>query len=260
MITTVYSIIILFATTLGAFVGLGGGVIIKPLLDLVGHDTVQAVSFISSVSVFAMSISATIKHIRSKTKFEVPTILFISLGAAVGGYAGNHLFELLLIFFGNEKIKGIQGLILGILLVIVLFYLNGNHKSFHVKNRVAILLTGLILGGIASFLGIGGGPINVAFFVLFFSFTIKEAAVYSVATIFFSQFIKLATIYSNNQFAPFDLTILLYLVPIAILGGIVGAFLNKKCDEEVIKRTFTVAVTATALLNLYNGIAGLLIK
>ena len=39
--SVIYGIVIFAATFLGAFVGLGGGVIIKPLLDLIGHDTVQ---------------------------------------------------------------------------------------------------------------------------------------------------------------------------------------------------------------------------
>ena len=55
MIVIIYGLIIIVATTLGAFVGLGGGVIIKPILDLIGHDTIDVVNFISSCSVFSMS-------------------------------------------------------------------------------------------------------------------------------------------------------------------------------------------------------------
>ena len=48
MYILLYGIIIIFSTFMGAFVGLGGGVIIKPMLDLIGHDTVAAVNFISA--------------------------------------------------------------------------------------------------------------------------------------------------------------------------------------------------------------------
>ena len=41
MTTVLYSIIIIFATFMGAYVGLGGGVIIKPLLDLIGKDPIN---------------------------------------------------------------------------------------------------------------------------------------------------------------------------------------------------------------------------
>ena len=38
MLIAIYSAVILAATTLGAFVGLGGGVIIKPVLDFIGQE------------------------------------------------------------------------------------------------------------------------------------------------------------------------------------------------------------------------------
>ena len=56
------------------------------------------------------------------------------------------------------------GLILGILLVASVIYINlKNAKSFKVKNPICIILVGLALGFIASFFGVGGGPINVHF-------------------------------------------------------------------------------------------------
>ena len=66
MITALYSIIIFIACTVGALVGIGGGVIIKPLLDFIGVHTVEVVGFISTCAVFAMSISSSVKHIASK--------------------------------------------------------------------------------------------------------------------------------------------------------------------------------------------------
>ena len=44
-----YGIIIIFATFMGAYVGLGGGVIIKPLLDLIGKDLSALLIFIQPV-------------------------------------------------------------------------------------------------------------------------------------------------------------------------------------------------------------------
>ena len=41
MLTVIYGLIIIAATFLGAFVGLGGGVVIKPLLDLIGKSPID---------------------------------------------------------------------------------------------------------------------------------------------------------------------------------------------------------------------------
>lgn len=257
MIHAIYCVVIFFSTMLGALVGLGGGVIIKPMLDLVGHDAVDTVGFISAVAVFAMSISATAKHLRSKSAFNKKTILFIAVGAAAGGYLGNLLFDKILAHYNSQLVKGVQGLILGLFLVAVNIYINGDFKRFHIEQPFAVVVVGLFLGLAASFLGVGGGPINVAFFVFFFNYSMKEAAVYSVATIFFSQLTKLITIYMVNQFTPYDLKMLLYIIPAAVLGGIIGARLNQKSNEIIIRRVFTLAVYGIALINFYNAFTGL---
>ena len=46
MITLLYTLIILIATTAGALGGLGGGVIIKPLFDAIGVHDASTVEFI----------------------------------------------------------------------------------------------------------------------------------------------------------------------------------------------------------------------
>ena len=55
MMFVVYGVIIFLASGIGAFLGGGSGVIIKPLLTLLVDDTTEVINFISSVSVFAMS-------------------------------------------------------------------------------------------------------------------------------------------------------------------------------------------------------------
>ena len=62
MVTVLYSIIIFVACTIGAIVGIGGGVIIKPLLDFIGVHSVEVVGFISTCAVFA-TVSYT--HLRA---------------------------------------------------------------------------------------------------------------------------------------------------------------------------------------------------
>lgn len=257
----IYAVVIFAATFFGAFVGLGGGVIIKPLLDLIGHDTIAVVNFISACAVFSMSITSTFKHIRAKTKIEFGIIIYLSIGAVIGGICGSKLFDYFLTLFNNSLLKSIQGLVLGILLVASVIYVNTkNAKSFKLTKPVPIVIVGLTLGFIASFLGVGGGPINVAFLVLFFSMTVKEAAVYSVGTIFFSQLSKLITLGVTHTIPKFDVVTLIVAILCAAIGGIVGAKMNKKVNEKVIQKIFTVMVTSIALVNFYNAIAGFIAR
>lgn len=54
--TAVYFLIALLATTAGAMTGMGGGVIIKPLLDLLGDYDAATIGVLSALTVFVMSL------------------------------------------------------------------------------------------------------------------------------------------------------------------------------------------------------------
>lgn len=254
MIEIVYMIVILIATLLGACAGLGGGVIIKPMLDFIGAHDLNTISFLSTSAVFTMSLYATGKQIRNKVKFDVMMIMLVAIGAMLGGNIGSSIFSYFLQVIDTGLLKGTQAIMLALLLVGVLINMNGNFKTYHIKNKVVMLIIGFSLGIISSFLGIGGGPINVAVFVFFFSVDLKLATVYSIATILFSQGSKLITIAGTSGFAAFDLSILWFTLPAAILGGILGTYINKKVDASIINKIFTYSVIFIILLNIYNAI------
>ncbi len=259
MLTLIYSIIIFIACTVGAIVGIGGGVIIKPVLDMIGYHSVEVVGFISTCAVFAMSISSSVKHITAKTEFNKKIVLLVSFGSIFGGIIGNEIFDYAFETFNTDIIKGIQAVIIALFIIFVIIYVNTkNVKSLKIKNPILIALTGLLLGLMSAFLGIGGGPINTAFLVLLFSFTVKESAVYSVAIIFFSQLSQLITIFINNQFQPYKeyLPIILSAMAVSVIGGIIGSKLNRRLSEKAITAIFSVVLSIVAVINIYNAVTG----
>lgn len=257
MLAAIYAVVILIATTLGAFVGLGGGVIIKPVLDFIGAEPRMQVDFLSSMAVFTMSIVSTGKSIKNKMTFKKDIIAFISIGSIAGGFLGSRCMDLLETVAPQENIRCIQAFVLAALLVAVSIYVSKQRFSFHIKNKAAICTVGLSLGFVASFLGIGGGPINVAVLTLFFSMNVKESAVYSVAIIFFSQLSKLVTIFVSSGIEPYEhqWKTLLFILPAAILGGMLGSKLNRKFNDILIRKIFVAVMILLVLLNIYNGIA-----
>lgn len=259
MIAVIYSVIIFIACTVGAIVGIGGGVMIKPVLDFMGYHTVEVVGFISTCAVFAMSISSSAKHIAAKTKFDKKVVLLVSAGSVFGGIIGNELFDFTLEKLNTDIVKGVQAVIITAFILFVIIYVNSkNIKSFKISNPALIALTGLMLGLMSAFLGIGGGPINTAFLVLLFSFTLKESAVYSIAIIFFSQLSQLITIFIHNQFKPYKeyLPIILAAMAVSVIGGIIGSRLNKKLSNRVITVIFSVVLSVVAVINVYNAVMG----
>lgn len=249
-----YIIIVLIATILGAIAGLGGGVIIKPLFDMVGIHSASAIGFYSSCAVLTMCLVSIIKQIKKGFHFDIKTIVWISLGSLVGGVLGESIFSYATKNLVNNQVKVIQALLLGITLIFILIYTlsKDKYKHYHIHNIIFIFLIGLFLGSISIFLGIGGGPLNVALLMLLFSYDMKQATIYSIATIFFSQISKLLQIIIKGQLLSFDLTLIPFLCLSAIIGGYIGTSLNQKMNNKTIEKVYMVLVISLIIICIYN--------
>lgn len=259
MITVIATITILLACTIGAIVGFGGGIIIKPVLDSMGFATIDVVNFISSCAVLAMSISSIIRHKLQGTKVDKRIVVSVALGAVVGGYCGNSLFSLLLGAAGNDVTKAIQAIMIIIVVAFAVWYVNQrNPRTFHIQNPAAMVLTGLVLGSLNSFFGIGGGPINITVLLLMFSLAVKDGAVYSLAIVFFCQLSNLVTLGLTRGYGAYTpyLPLVACAVVAAVAGGLIGSTLNKKFSDKTVKIIFTGVMLVVFGINLYNAVMG----
>ena len=91
----IYLILALFATTVGSMTGMGGGVIIKPLMDVLGDFDVQTIGIISSITVFSMSLVSVAKQIKAKTKIPFRTAVPLALGSVAGGFIGKKALDII---------------------------------------------------------------------------------------------------------------------------------------------------------------------
>jgi uncharacterized membrane protein YfcA len=254
MIGVIYFIVIVLANTIGAISGMGGGVLIKPIFDFIGAHSVAAVSFYSSVAVFTMSLVSTGRQLKSGQRFNWKIIGWVSAGAVLGGILGNELFDLILISFENEAVVQMTQIVLTIItLLFALLYTKYGWRNFHLAHVSWYFFCGLLLGFLASLLGIGGGPINVSLLMLLFSLPIKEATVYSICTILFSQLSKLVTTVFFSGVGQFDLTMLFYIIPAAVIGGLLGATFSSILSEEKVTVVFQLVIILVLLINIYNG-------
>ena len=245
-IGVLYFLIIVVANAVGSVSGMGGGVIIKPVLDFVGHDSVVAISFYSTVAVFTMSLVSTIRQVQAGRKIQWQQVAYLALGSVLGGYLGNQTFEFLLKRVAQaSQVTLIQIVVTVALLVFAMIYTR--YENFHWSKQGALWYSAIGL------LGIGGGPINVSLLMLVFAMPIKEATVYSIATIFCSQLTKLVTIAWGTGFARYDLSILVYIVPAAIVGGLLGARMSRLLSDQAVRRVFQWVVLLVIGINLYNA-------
>lgn len=248
-------LIAIIATTIGASSGIGGGVIIKPVLESFNMFDLKTVTLLSSITIFSMAVVSLIKQIKMKDPINFKTTVTIALGSTLGGVLGEKLLKFMLSLSSNSKgVSILQSLMLIFLLAIVYVYINHKDKlkEFKVKSLILIFVVGLILGALASFLGIGGGPINVAIFALLFSMNTKDAARNSIILIFFSQGAKILSIALTTGFSSYNLKVMPYMIVGGVLGGFLGYKLNKSVSDKFITRLFNMVLIFIILVNIYN--------
>ena len=255
-----YFIIALFATTVGASTGMGGGVIMKPVLDVLHQFDVATINLLSSITVFAMALVSVLKHLRNKTKIEASVALPLALGSIAGGLLGDFGISWVISLFTLDKtVLLLQNSILAAIIVGVFFYIRNKEKlpTLGLKGILPSLATGLFLGAVSSFLGIGGGPVNVALIIFVFSYNTKTAAVSSLVIILFAQLAKLGAMAASGGFGGYNLSVLPAMVLGAVLGGWCGSLLHSALPEKKVDTLFNgvqILVFCICVFNIIRNI------
>lgn len=243
------------ASTVGAVCGIGGGIIIKPVLEAFQVLEVPALQFMSGCAVWSMSAYSVIKsRVSKEPRAEPGSKTMLALGAAVGGAVGRKLFVVALQTSENSgQVGRIQAG--GLLMVTVgtLLYTLYKEKirTIHIVNPGVCVLVGGILGMLSAFLGIGGGPVNLVVLFFFFSMSTKAAVESSLYIIFFSQSVSLFLTVLTGV-GSIDFLMLILMCGGGVVGGICGRFLNKKMSDETIDRLFVALMVTLIGICVYN--------
>ena len=239
---------ILSTTTsiIGAISGIGGGIILKPLLDTFQVFSVETISFLTGITVLCMSITSLIRSRKDNIKIEIKDTSIIAVGSIIGGILGKEIFHLV----PNTY----QLILLSLMIISILIFelTKKKRKTYTLNNPILLIIPGLILGGISSFLGIGGGPLNIVLFTLLFSMSIKKAAINSLAVIFFSQTASLLTSILNNKVPDFSPSILICMILGGIAGGILGSELRKRITDKQAEKIFLLILILILIIVMFN--------
>lgn len=250
--------ICLCATTVGAISGIGGGVIIKPVLDATSGMGVSAISFLSGCTVLAMTVVSLLRSRGGDVKIEARCGTLLALGGAAGGILGKWLFDFVKAAFGNDAVVGTaQSVLMVILTLGVLVYVLNKHRirGLQVRNGGACAAIGLALGVLSAFLGIGGGPINLAVLYYFFSMDSKTAALNSLYVILFSQSASFLSTVLQGRVPEFSVPALVVMVVGGVTGGFLGRAVSKRMDNrkvDVLFRWMLLLITAISVYNLWR--------
>ncbi len=245
------------ASIIGAICGIGGGVIIKPVLDASGTLLPGTINFLSGCTVLAMTCYSVLRNrLSGATSIEGATAVPLAVGATVGGLAGKQLFDLVEGLFATPDLAGaVQAVALGIITLGTLAYNLNKDKitTRHITGTVACVVIGFALGVMSSFLGIGGGPINLVVLYYFFSMGTKQAAQNSLFIILCSQAASTATSLPTVDFGVIDGVLIAGMICCGIAGGIFGRIINKHIDEKHVDKLFSGLMVVIVLICVYNA-------
>ena len=149
MIYFVFFIVCFGASVVGAICGIGGGVIIKPVLDSFGVLDVTVISFLSGCTVLSMTTYSVVKNkISGESHVSMKTGFPLAVGAAAGGLIGKWLFSYVKSLSSDpNKVGAVQALCLLIVTIGTLIYTiyKEKIKTYQVESAVVLILFGLFL-------------------------------------------------------------------------------------------------------------------
>lgn len=250
----------LLSGTISAFFGVGGGIVIIPILNFIYPELEQ--HFVIATSLAVIFINAMINTYRFKKIFTlqikpliviiIVTLISVSITAKLAEDLNSHVLKLIfaaLITF----------------IVLPLMLIDKRKLDFLPKNKTfASILTGFISGTISGFTGLGGGAVNVPLLYQLLNVDFK-------LTSFYSNFIMIFTALSGAlTFAFLDAPevsfeqvgfvlpkLALFIMIGTYFGSMIGKSLHSKFDSKKLKLLFVIFLIFVIIRTTYLSISNL---
>jgi len=149
-------VITFIATVIGAISGIGGGVLIKPVMDALVDYPVATISFLSGNTVLAMTAVSLLRSRKDSIKVDSVVGTPLAIGGAFGGVFGKLIFSAIQQAYQNDALLGlVQNILMVLLTVTVFFYVlnKSKIKTLSVRNKVLALAAGLVFRAFFLFSG-----------------------------------------------------------------------------------------------------------
>jgi len=242
----------LAAGTVGSLIGLGGGIIIVPMLLNIDHFLsafhtvpIHVAVGTSLVTIVFSSLSSTLAYHKQK-RIDFKSGLLFLIGSVPGSLLGTYLNSLL----NTERFTLFFGILLVCISVFLFVSTKLNKKSKEIHKGVirtytndegeaytysyslplAIVLS-VLIGLISGLFGIGGGIMLVPMMAFLFGFPPQLAVATSMFVVMFTT---LGSSISYLAIGEVNFYYALLLIPGAWFGGKIGALINQKLKTETI--------------------------
>lgn len=224
----------LFVGAIAGFFGVGGGMILVPILMLIGFNIKAAIGMSVVQMLFSSIYGSYINY--KKGKLEVNEGLWVGFGGIIGGVIGA--------FFTDILPKEILQYIFLVLVIFALLRVATSKTAVEgVKekhfNKLTLFIIGLIIGTIAMMLGVGGSVMLTPILIGYLHMPSKKAATAGLFFVVFSSISGTLYKFFAGTFDNLHLNIL-WVFAIALsasVGVIAGLKLKEKIHDRHHKRS-----------------------
>ncbi|WP_281976021.1 sulfite exporter TauE/SafE family protein [Halobacillus litoralis] len=260
----------LITALVGSIAGLGGGVILVPVLLFLGDHfqsfewvNPQAIVGISLVVMIFTGMSSAISYMKHQRVDKKIGLIFL-YGSIPGGIFGSWLNQ----FFKADVFSLFFGIIM--ILVSLLFFIprrqKGNSlfktgierekmvdgKTFTYRMPFLIgLVLSFAVGMLSGLLGIGGGSLMVPAMILLLNIPPHIATATSMFIIFFTSISSSAT---HIALGHVEWAYTLWFIPGAYLGGTLGAAANRRLNGQAVEWFLRVLLIVIGIRLIWQGI------
>ena len=233
----------IFIGTMSGFFGIGGGIILVPILLALGFATKDAIGISIVQMVFSSIYGSYLNH--KKGSLIIGEGIFVGVGGFLGGYIGGYVTQVI-----PDNI--LQFIFFGLLLFALfrLFFSKNHAEDGETKtlNKGLLFAIGVVIGVFSITLGIGGSIILTPLLVGLLHYPIKKAV---SAGLFFVVFSSVAGMISRLSSGTIDFNNALVVAVASLLGVAFGIRLKDHVTSKKHKM---------ALLLLYAFALALLVK
>lgn len=243
---------------MSAFLGVGGGIVLVPLLNLFYPDIPQKFIIATSLSIILFNSLFNSLNFRKRFKLDVKIILPVAFSSIIFAWFASYFVSIL----SSSVLKLIFAISLILIAIKVVFSKpldSGEQEAFIKYRNLKSLSLGAISGSIAALSGLGGGAINIPLLHLWLKISFDKLSAYSNAIMFFT--VLSSTIFNLMQeaeeiaFVSYGLIlpkITLIVIVSSFLGSHLAVQLHEKVSDKKLKQYFVLLLILIIIRSLFN--------
>jgi len=230
------------------FLGLGGGVIILPLLTFLGGVPLKLATGTDLVHVLIAAATGTLSHSRGGM-IDLKAGLVLGLAGVVGGFVGSFLSVPL-------SIRVLQSIYLFVValaavLLLIPFQIDfQNYKKGDFNNAAGIAI-GFGVGSLAGLLGVGGGFVIIPLMIYVLKIPLRVTIGPSLLIILITS---LGTIWVKFRVGHINISITFLVLLGSVPGALFGAYLSRRTQVMLLRMVLLIVLVVIFLTVGYKTV------